>query len=207
MARYTGPSCKIMRSLQMDLFLKGGFRDVKTKCKLTQPPGMHGPKHMRKSDYAIMLRAKQRLRYLYGVLEKQFRRYYYRAARIKGATGENLLKLLECRLDNVVYRMGFGATRAEARQLVSHKAILVNDQMVNIPSYQLKPGDVISIRERCRKQARIQAALELIQQQGGFVDWVEVDLNAMQGTFKRIPDLEDLPPDHSVNLVVEYYSK
>ena len=206
MARYIGPTCKVMRSLQMDLFLKGGFRDIKTKCKLTQPPGMHGPKRARKSDYAIMLRAKQRLRYLYGVLEKQFRRYYFRAARIKGATGENLLKLLECRLDNLVYRMGFAATRAEARQLVTHKAILVNGRMVNIPSYEVKPSDVLSIRERCRKQGRIQAALELATQ-GEFVEWVEVDVSGMQGTYKRVPDLDDLPPDHNINLVVEYYSK
>ena len=206
MARYTGPTCKIMRSLQTDLFLKGGFRDVKTKCKLKQPPGMHGAKHVRKSDYALMLRAKQRLRRLYGVLEKQFRRYYARAARIKGATGENLLKMLEGRLDNVVYRMGFAATRAEARQLVSHKAITVNGQVVNIASYQTKPDDRVAVRERCRRQGRIQAALELASQ-GELVDWLEVDVNTMQGKVKRIPDLDDLPPDHNVNLVVEFYSK
>jgi small subunit ribosomal protein S4 len=158
------------------------------------------------SDYALQLREKQKLRRIYGVLERQFRNYYKRAAQTKGATGENLLKLLECRLDNVVYRMGFGATRAESRQLVSHKAILVNGRSVNIASYQVKSNDVITVREKSKKQARVQDALT-IAEQIGFPVWVDVDSAKMEGVFKAIPDREDLPPDINEQLVVELYSK
>jgi small subunit ribosomal protein S4 len=161
---------------------------------------------MRLSDYGLQLREKQKLRRMYGVLEKQFLNYYKRAAKRKGSTGENLLKLLECRLDNVVYRMGFGSTRAEARQLVSHRAVLVNGSSVNIPSYQLGAEDVVSIREKNRNQARIQYALQLAQN-SGFVDWVEVEPNKMTGTFKRVPERSDLPADINESLVVELYSK
>jgi small subunit ribosomal protein S4 len=159
------------------------------------------------SDYGLQLREKQKLRRIYGVLERQFVNYYKEAARRKGSTGENLLKLLECRLDNVVYRMGFGSTRAEARQLVSHQAITVNGQRVNIPSYQVRPEDVVAVREKSRTQTRIQYALQLAQGHGGFVDWVDVDAGKMSGVFKRVPDRADLPADINESLVVELYSK
>ena len=158
------------------------------------------------SDYALQLREKQKLRRIYGVLERQFRNYYKKAAQRKGATGENLLELLECRLDNVVFRMGFGATRAEARQLVSHKAILVNGQSVNIPSYTVQANDVVAIREKSQKQARIQDSLSVAEQYG-FPDWVDVDSGKMEGTFKSVPDREELPPDINEQLVVELCSK
>ena len=207
MARYIGPKCKLSRREGADLMLKSRARPLDSKCKLETPPGQHGARRARRlSDYALQLREKQKLRRIYGVLEKQFRNYYKEADRRKGPTGENLLKLLECRLDNVVYRMGFGATRSEARQLVSHKAIQVNGQSVNIASYQVKPEDVVSVREKSRQQARIQDALSMAEQIG-FPEWVDVDASKMQGTFKTIPDREELPPDINEQLVVELYSK
>ncbi|MEM9102730.1 MAG: 30S ribosomal protein S4 [Pseudomonadota bacterium] len=207
MARYIGPKLKLSRREGTDLFLKSGVRAIDTKCKIDTAPGQAGAtKKGRLSDYGLQLREKQKVRRIYGVLEKQFRNYYKEAARLKGATGENLLQLLEKRLDNVVYRMGFGATRSEARQLVSHKAILVNGVTVNISSYQVKVGDVVSIRERAKKQERIKAALELSSQKEP-VTWVEVDLKAMEGTFKALPERQDLPAEINENLIVELYSK
>lgn len=207
MARYTGPKCRLSRREGADLLLKSRARPLDSKCKLETPPGQHGARRQRRmSDYALQLREKQKLRRMYGVLEKQFRNYYAKAAQKKGATGENLLKALECRLDNVVYRMGFGSTRAESRQLVSHKAIMVNGRCVNIPSYQIKPSDVIAIRDKAKKQARIQDSLTVAEQYG-FPDWVEVDAGKMEGVFKAVPEREELPPDISEQLVVELYSK
>ncbi len=206
MARYIGPKCKLSRREGMDLGLKSSARPLESKCNIERPPGQHGARRPRLSDYGVQLREKQKLRRIYGVLERQFSNYYKEAARRKGSTGENLLKLLESRLDNVVYRMGFGATRAEARQLVSHRAVLVNGRCVNIPSYQVKAEDVVSIRERSRNQTRIQYSLQLAQS-GGFVEWVDVDVNKMTGTFKRVPDRGDLPSDINESLVVELYSK
>lgn len=206
MARYIGPKCKLSRREGVDLFLKSAARPLASKCNAERPPGQHGARRMRLSDYGLQLREKQKLRRMYGVLERQFRNYYKKAAQRKGSTGENLLKLLECRLDNVVYRMGFGSTRAEARQLVSHRAVMVNDQVVNIASYQVKPDDVISIREKSRNQVRIQNALQLAQSIG-LADWVDVDSNKLSGIFKRVPDRGDLPADINESLVVELYSK
>ena len=207
MARYIGPKCKLSRRQGMDLGLKSRARPIESKCKMDKPPGQHGDaRGRRQSDYALQLREKQKLRFIYGVLERQFRNYYKTAARLKGATGENLLQLLERRLDNVVYRMGFGATRAEARQLVSHKAIQVNGQVVNIPSFQVSPEDSVTIREKARKQVRIQDSLAIAEQLG-FPDWVEVDSKKMEGRFKAIPERGDLPADINGSLVVELYSK
>jgi len=206
MARYLGPKLKLSRREGTDLFLKSGVRPLDSKCKAETLPGQHGARRARLSDYAVQLREKQKVRRLYGVLERQFRNYYEAADGEKGATGENLLRHLEGRLDNVVYRMGFGSTRAEARQLVSHKAILVNGRAVNIPSYQVQPEDVIAVREKARGQLRIQAALELAAQRGA-VDWVDVDATKMQGVFKRLPDRGELPSEINENLIVELYSK
>jgi small subunit ribosomal protein S4 len=207
MARYVGPKCKLARREGTDLFLKSGVKPIESKCKFTVPPGgIKGERRTRLSDYGLQLREKQKLRRMYGVLERQFGNYYEKAARKSGATGENLLKLLECRLDNVVYRMGFAATRAEARQLVSHKALAVNDQVVSIASYQCKAGDVVQIREKSKKQLRIQGALT-VAQQVGFPEWVEVNDKEMRGVFKAIPAREDVLPDINENLVVELYSK
>jgi small subunit ribosomal protein S4 len=206
MARYIGPKCKLSRREGTDLFLKSGVRALDTKCKPETVPGVHGARRGRLSDYGLQLREKQKVRRIYGVLEKQFRNYYKQAAGTKGATGENLLKLLEGRLDNVVYRMGFGATRSESRQLVSHKAILVNGQSVNIPSYQVKAGDVITVREKSKNQARIQNALDIASSRAA-VSWVEVDSKKMEGTFKATPERTDLSADINENLIVELYSK
>jgi small subunit ribosomal protein S4 len=206
MARYLGPKLKLSRREGTDLFLKSGVRPLDSKCKAETVPGQHGARRARLSDYAVQLREKQKVRRLYGVLERQFRNYYQAAATEKGATGENLLRNLEGRLDNVVYRMGFGCTRAESRQLVTHKAILVNGRAVNIPSYRVQPEDVIAVREKARGQLRIQAALELAVQRGS-VDWVEVDATKMQGVFKRMPDRGELPSEINENLIVELYSK
>jgi small subunit ribosomal protein S4 len=206
MARYLGPKCKLSRREGTDLFLKSSVRPLESKCKIETPPGQHGAKRNRLSDYGIQLREKQKLRRMYGVLERQFRRYYKEAARRTGATGQTLLQILECRLDNVVYRMGFAATRAEARQLVSHKAIEVNGKGVNIPSYQVKADDVISVREVSKKQLRIQSALQ-IAKQVGFPEWVEVDDTKMTGKFKAVPERGEFLPDINENLVVELYSK
>ena len=207
MARYIGPKCKLARREGTDLFLKSGVKPLESKCKLTVPPGgLKGERRTRLSDYGLQLREKQKLRRMYGVLERQFGTYYVEAARRSGATGENLLKLLECRLDNVVYRMGFASTRAEARQLVSHKAIVVNEIVVTIPSYQVKAGDVVSVREKARKQLRIQSALN-VAQQVGLPEWVEVDDKQLRGVFKSVPARDDVLPDINENLVVELYSK
>jgi small subunit ribosomal protein S4 len=206
MARYIGPTCKLSRREGTDLFLKSGVRALDSKCKTETAPGVHGQRRGRLSDYGVQLREKQTVRRIYGVLERQFRKYYQEAARRRGATGENLLQLLECRLDNVVYRMGFGCTRAESRQLVAHSAILVNGKMVNIPSYQVCPGDVIAVRERAKKQLRIQGAMALAAQRGG-MEWIEVDANKLEGTFKRAPERVDLSADINENLIVELYSK
>jgi len=207
MARYTGPKCRLSRREGADLMLKSRARPLDSKCKLETPPGQHGARRQRRmSDYALQLREKQKLRRMYGVLEKQFRNYYAKAAQKKGATGENLLKALECRLDNVVYRMGFGATRAESRQLVSHKAITVNGHCVNIASYQIKANDVVAIREKSKAQVRIQDSLTVAEQYG-FPDWVDVNVGKMEGLFKAVPEREELPPDVNEQLVVELYSK
>ena len=206
MARYLGPKCKLSRREGTDLGLKSGVRAHDSKCKSEAVPGQRSDRRSRLSDYGLQLREKQKVRRIYGVLEKQFRNYYKEAARRAGATGENLLGLLECRLDNVVYRMGFGATRAEARQLVSHKAVLVNGRVVNIASFQVAMGDVISIREKSREQLRINSALELAGQRG-FSSWVEVDTKKKEGIFKSVPERLDLPPDLNENLIVELYSK
>src|SRR5690554_1038472 len=206
MARYLGPKCKLSRREGTDLYLKSGVRALDSKCNMETAPGQHGARRGRLSDYGTQLREKQKVRRMYGVLEKQFRSYYTEAARRKGATGENLLQLLEARLDNVVYRMGFGSTRAECRQLVSHKAVLVNDKVVNIPSYQVKPGDVISVREKAKNQLRIKGALELAAQRAP-VQWVEVDSKKMSGVFKALPERTELSSDINENLIVELYSK
>lgn len=206
MARYLGPKCKLSRREGCDLLLKSGVRDHKSKCKSEKLPGQHGDKKPRLNGYGIQLREKQKIRRLYGVLEKQFRNYYKLAARQKGSTGENLMALLERRLDNVVYRMGFASTRAEARQLVTHKAILVNDKIVNVPSFLVSPGDVITVRQRAKSQGRVQAALALSEQRAP-CDWITVDTTAFKGTFSTAPTLTDLSSDYNVNLVVELYSK
>ncbi|AEB48241.1 30S ribosomal protein S4 [Aeromonas veronii] len=206
MARYIGPKLKLSRREGTDLFLKSGVRAIDSKCKIDTAPGQHGARKARLSDYGVQLREKQKVRRIYGVLEKQFRNYYRDAARQKGNTGENLLQLLEGRLDNVVYRMGFGATRAESRQLVSHKAIMVNGRVVNIPSFQVSPEDVICVREKAKKQARIKASLEVAGQREK-PTWVEVDAAKMEGAFKRLPERSDLSADINEQLIVELYSK
>ena len=206
MARYLGPKLKLSRREGTDLFLKSGVRAIESKCKIDNAPGQHGARRGRLSDYGVQLREKQKVRRMYGVLEKQFRNYYKEAARLKGNTGENLLQLLEKRLDNVVYRMGYASTRAEARQLVSHKAIVVNGVVVNIPSFTVKAEDVVSVREKSKTQARIIAALELAEQREKPV-WVEVDNKKLEGVFKRVPDRSDLSAEINEQLIVELYSK
>lgn len=207
MARYTGPRCKLMRREGLDLSLVSSRKSADAKCKLASAPGQHGAKSNNKlSDFGIQLREKQKIRRIYGVLERQFRKYFAEAERRKGSTGENLLKLLESRLDNVVYRMGFGSTRAEARQLVSHKAITVNGKLVNIPSYSVKSGDVVAITEKSKKQVRIQEAVSLAEQTG-FPAWVEVSSKKLEGTFKTTPERSELSSDINEQLVVEFYSK
>jgi small subunit ribosomal protein S4 len=206
MAKYIGPKCKLSRRVGADLMLKGRGRSLETKCKLETPPGQHGARKQRPSDYALQLREKQKLKQMYGVLEKQFRNYYLKASRRKGSTGLILLQSLESRLDNIVYRMGFAATRSEARQLVSHKAIAVNGKTVNMPSYTVAPGDTIEIREKARAQTRIAQALS-VAAQIGFPDWMEVDEKGLKGKFKAVPEREQMLPDINENLVVELYSK
>ncbi|ABA58759.1 30S ribosomal protein S4 [Nitrosococcus oceani] len=208
MAKYTGPKLKQARREGTDLFLKSGVRPIDSKCKIEQVPGQHGAgaRRARMSDYALQLREKQKLRRMYGVLERQFRRYYKEAARRKGSTGENLLKLLESRLDNVVYRMGFGSTRAEARQLINHKGVLVNGQGINIPSYQVRAEDVVAVREKAKRQDRIKFALELAQARAE-AEWIEINAGKLEGVFKRVPERSELAPDIQENLVVELYSK
>ena len=206
MARYLGPKCKLSRREGTDLMLKSRARPIESKCQIDKIPGEHGGRTKRLSDYALQLREKQKLRRIYGVLERQFRRYYKEAARRTGSTGENLLQILESRLDNVVYRMGFGSTRNEARQLVSHRAIEVNGKTVNIPSFEVRPNDRIAIRDKSRKQLRIQDALN-VAEQFGFPEWVEVDSKKMEGVFKMTPERSDLPSEINEQLVVELYSK
>ncbi|CRZ19378.1 30S ribosomal protein S4 [Kingella kingae] len=206
MARYLGPKCKLARREGTDLYLKSARRSLESKCKMESASGQHGAKKPRLSDYGLQLREKQKIRRIYGVLERQFRRYFAEADRRKGSTGELLLQLLESRLDNVVYRMGFASTRAEARQLVSHKALTVNGQVVNIPSFQVKAGDVVAVREKAKKQVRIQEALGLAAQIG-MPSWVSVDATKMEGTFKNVPDRAELYSDINEQLVVEFYSK
>ncbi len=207
MARYIGPTCKLARREGTDLFLKSPARRIDEKCKFDRIPGVKvGGRRPRTTVYGIQLREKQKLRRIYGIMEKQFRNYYKTAARLSGSTGLNLLQLLESRLDNVVYRLGFGVTRVEARQLVSHKSVLVNGHKVNIPSYQVKAGDEIEIVEKSKQQLRIASALA-IADQIGFVPWVEVDVKGVKGLFKSLPERADLPPDINEALVVALYSK
>ena len=206
MARYIGPKCKLSRREGTDLFLKSARRSLDTKCKLDSRPGQHGAKSTRISEYGTQLREKQKIRRMYGVLERQFRTYFDKAIQRRGATGENLLQMLESRLDNVVYRMGFASTRAEARQLVSHKAMEVNGKPVNIPSYLLRASDVVSVREKSRAQLRIKASLDLAEK-NGFPSWVEVDSKSFKGTFKSLPDRAEFANDVNEQLVVELYSK
>ena len=206
MARYLGPTCKLSRREGTDLFLKSGVRPLESKCRADSAPGQHGQRRGRLSDYGVQLREKQKVRRIYGILEKQFRGYYKEAARRKGATGENLLQLLESRLDNVVYRMGFASTRAEARQLVSHKGVLVNGSVVNVPSYQAQAGDVVAVREKAKKQLRIQSALTLAAQRGD-IEWIDVNTDKMEGVFKSAPERGELSSEINENLIVELYSK
>ena len=207
MARYLGPKCKLSRREGTDLFLKSGIKPIESKCKLNSIPGsMVGSRRDRLSDYGNQLREKQKLRRMYGVMEKQFRNYYKKASKIKGSTGENLLKLLEGRLDNMVYRMGFAVTRAEARQLVSHKSILVNGQVINIPSYQVNANDEISLTDKAKDQLRVKNAVN-ISSQLGISEWLSVDQKKLKGIVNSIPEREDILPDIQENLVVEFYSK
>jgi ribosomal protein S4, bacterial/organelle type len=207
MARYLGPKCKLSRREGTDLFLKSGVKSLEAKCKLEVPPGgIKGERRARVSGYGLQLREKQKLRRMYGVLERQFHRYYQQAAGRPGATGETLLQILESRLDNVVYRMGFASTRNEARQLVSHGAVVVNGERVNIASYQCKAGDVVGLADKAQKQARVAQALQ-IRAQTGFPDWVEVDEKKFSGVLKSLPERGDILPDINESLVVELYSK
>ncbi len=207
MARYLGPKCKLSRREGTDLFLKSGIKPIESKCKLNSIPGSKvGSRRERLSDYGNQLREKQKLRRMYGVLEKQFRNYYKKASKLKGSTGENLLKLLEGRLDNMVYRMGFAVTRAEARQLVSHKSIMVNGQVINIPSYQVNASDEISVTDKGKDQLRVKNAVN-ISSQLGISEWLSVDQKKLKGIVNSIPEREDILPDIQENLVVEFYSK
>lgn len=208
MARYIGPTCKLARREGVDLELKSPARGLESKCKLSQPPGQHGAsRRVRLSDYAVQLREKQKVRRIYGILERQFRNYYKLAAKQRGATGENLLRLLESRLDNVVYRMGFAVTRAQARQMVSHKAIMVNGKAVNIPSYRVQPEDVVAIREKAKNQLRVKEAVTLSQEMNLVPAWLEVDSTKMEGVFKAFPDRDELSAAINESLIVELYSK
>ncbi|UAJ64941.1 30S ribosomal protein S4 [Candidatus Schneideria nysicola] len=207
MAKYLAAKLKLSRREGVDLLLKSGIRAIDSKCKFDKLPGQHGTHKNRLSDYGIQLREKQKIRRTYGILERQFRNYYKKASRIKGNTGENLLKILESRLDNVVYRMGFGITRAESRQLVNHNAIMVNGKSVNIASYQVYPNDIISVREKSKNQNRILTALEVATEQREKLPWIEVDKKKMEGIFKRLPNRTDLSADFNEHLVVELYSK
>lgn len=206
MARYLGPKCKLSRRAGTDLLLKSGSRSIDTKCKIDQRPGQHAQKRTRLSGYAEQLAMQQAIKWYYGVLQRQFKNCYEKADRQKGSTGENLLRILESRLDNVVYRLGFASTRAEARQLVSHKSITVNDVIVNIPSYLLKPNDIIAICDKSKKQLRIGSAIEMAQQRPSS-PWLELDPNALTGKFKSYPDLSDFPAMFKVSLVIELFSK
>ena len=207
MARYLGPKCKLSRREGTDLFLKSGIKPIESKCKLNSiPVSKVGSRRERLSDYGNQLREKQKLRRMYGVMEKQFRNYYKKASKLKGSTGENLLKLLEGRLDNMVYRMGFAVTRAEARQLVSHKSIMVNGRVINIPSYQVNASDEISVTDKGKEQLRVKNAVN-ISSQLGISEWLSVDQKKLKGVVNSIPEREDILPDIQENLVVEFYSK
>jgi small subunit ribosomal protein S4 len=207
MAKFTGSKCKLMRREGTDLYLKSGARSIETKCNLEKKPGQTGEgRRVKNSDYSLQLREKQKVKRIYGILEKQFRNYYKKAASKKGSTGENLLTMLESRLDNVVYRIGLGSTRAESRQLVNHKNIELNGDIVNIPSYQVSPKDKISIRDNKKEQLRIKLAMSLAETRG-FNDWVEVDTKNLKGTFMRIPERQELPSEINESLIVELYSK
>jgi|TARA_B100000767_G_scaffold42849_1_gene36788 small subunit ribosomal protein S4 len=207
MARYTGPTLRLSRREGTDLYLKSGVRAIESKCNMDSPPGVAaGARRGRLSDYGLQLREKQKVRRMYGVLEKQFRNYYKKAASTKGNTGENLLSLLEKRMDNVVYRMGFGCTRAEARQMVSHKAFKVNGKVMNIPSYQVQPGDEIQVRDNKKGHLRIAAALKIAATRED-CDWLEVDEANLKGVFKSVPDRTDLSTEINENLIIELYSK
>ena len=208
MAKYIGPKCRQCRREGEKLFLKGE-KCFSSKCEIEKrptPPGQHGARRGRNSDYAMQLREKQKLRRTYGVLEGQFRNYYKDADRLKGSTGENLLQLLEARLDNVIYRMGFGASRSEARQLVRHNGVTVNGQKVNIPSYSVKAGDTVGVSAKAAGQLRIKAAVEMAQQRG-IADWLDVNADKLEGVFKNLPERSDLSADINEHLVVELYSK
>ncbi|MGH8530358.1 MAG: 30S ribosomal protein S4 [Nevskiales bacterium] len=207
MAKYIGPKCKLSRRAGTDLFLKGRGRTLESKVKdVNKVPGQHGGAKTKLSDYALQLREKQRLKHMYGVLERQFRNYYLKAASKKGATGTMLLQMLERRLDNVVYRMGFSATRAEARQLVNHKGIQVNGQTVNVPSFQVAVGDTVAVREKAKQQTRVLSAIQ-VSSQIGLPDWVQVDDKKLEGVFKQVPERDQILPDINESLVVELYSK
>ncbi len=206
MAKYIGPKCKLARREGTDLFLKSGIRSLESKCNLDRPPGPATGRRGRASDYALQLREKQKVRRMYGLMERQFHNYYKKASQRKGSTGENLLQFLEQRLDNVCWRMGFGSTRAEARQLVSHKAITVNGVVVNAPSYQVQPHDVVAVREKAKKQNRLVESVDLAQQRG-IPEWMEVDSKKLEGVFKSVPVRSDLPAEINESLVVELYSK
>jgi len=205
-AKYTGPKCKLARREGTDLYLKSGVRSLESKCKLDRPPGPQVGRRGRASDYALQLREKQKVRRMYGLMERQFHNYYKEASRRKGSTGENLLQLLERRLDNVCWRMGFGSTRAEARQLVNHKAISVNGVTVNVPSYQVKPSDVVAVREKARNQNRLAESAEIAQQRG-IPEWIDVDSKKLEGIFRSVPERSDLSAEINESLVVELYSK
>ena len=208
MARYIGPTCKLARREGVDLELKSPARGLESKCKLSQPPGQHGAsRRVRLSDYALQLREKQKVRRIYGILERQFRNYYKLAAKQRGATGENLLRLLESRLDNVVYRMGFAVTRAQARQMVTHKAIMVNGKAVNIPSFRVKPEDVVEKSKKAKNQLRVKEAVTLSQEMNLVPAWLEVDSTKMEGVFKAYPDRDELSAAINESLIVELYSK
>jgi len=206
MGKYTGATCRISRREGTDLGFKSGVRDIKSKCNLERTPGQHWARRSKMTDYGSQLRMKQVIRRYYGLREKQFRQYYKQADQLKGSTGDNLLCLLELRLDNVVYRMGFASTRAEARQLVSHKAIVVNGSVVNIPSYSIAEGDVVEIRSKAKKQLRVAAAMDLAKQRTA-VTWLDVDDKDLKGTLSNLPEIDQLPAEFRVNLVVELYSK
>jgi small subunit ribosomal protein S4 len=206
MAKYKGSTCKLARREGRDLFLKSGVRALTSKCNLEVPPGQHGQRRSRLSEFGTQMRQKQVLKRMYGVSERQFRNYYKKAAKKKGSTGEILLQFLESRLDNVVYRAGFASTRAEARQLVSHKAIAVNAETVNIPSFVLAAGDVVEVREKAKSQDRIQASLELSEQRVSS-EWLDIDKKIMKVIYKSIPERSELPSDINEHLVVELYSK
>ena len=206
MARYIGPKCKLSRREGRDLLLKSGVRSYEDKCRSETIPGQHGRRRGRISDFGIQLREKQKVRRIYGIMEKQFKQYYKKAAKSKEGTGNRLLQLLEGRLDNVVYRLGFASTRAEARQLVSHKAVNVNDSLVNIPSYQLSVGDIVSLSEKGKQQDRVRFALDNLANRED-CDWLELDSSKFLGTYKSIPERDQLDSDINENLIIELYSK